>query len=231
MGLHEFIGMPYEPQGWHQEAEYPKQKKITYGLSLEYMDFFTPSEVFPSFLLDIPNFLKPQYPTADTSIDPDPSQKYEPSDKLVLLMIFNAIKLDKHISDKIKEFEDSFFENDDESEVKDDNLKAQISDRIEGLFSILARYNEGKKEQILISENDKLTIHFREQLQECLDLDNYDLKQVWDQLYEELSIFVSSPRDRVWGEITKDADGNIKLIIEPKKEFEIISPSDSDALT
>ena len=227
MGLQDFISMIGEPQEWHQKEGYSKSKEFTYGLNFEYTPISTTGDVWSAILVKMTNNIIPLYPSTDPSVDPDPCKKYEPSETLVSLMIKNAIKLDKQISDKLEEFGDSLNEYDDEPEVESDNLNAQISDRIEGLFSILARYDAGEKEHILISENDKLTIHFREEVQEWLDLDNYNLKEVWDLLYKELSIFASSPRDRVWGKIMKDANDNIKLLIEPKKEFEIINPSDN----
>ena len=245
MGLEDFIGIIPKSEGNYIES--PKVESIydhvlfqpfphaRHFEMLRDIRFEMPWDTVERFkivkrLWEITDYKKPIFPVIDSPVDLDPTKKFEPNETLVSLMTNNAVDLDKHIWHKLEEVGDYLYEQNAESEVGIDYFKAQISSRIEGLFSILARYNEGKKEHVLISESGKLTIHFREEVQKWLDLDNYNLREVWDLLYKQLSILASSPRDRVWGKLTKDANDNIMLLIDPKEEFEIINPSDIDGL-
>lgn len=226
MGLQYFIDCAPESIGCYRK-ERPREEEPNNRRYFKYRaikalggDFFEPPrDIFDHIL---------SYDVIDKQVDHDPNQKFEPSEALVSLMKNKAIELDKQTSDKLEELDDYFYENDAETDMDSDSLKYQISKRIEGLFSILARYNEGDKKHIIISESGMLTNNFREDVQKWLDLDNYNLKEMWDLLYEELFTFASSPRDRVWGKITKD-NGNIKLLIDPKEEFKIINPKEIDS--
>ncbi len=239
MGLEDFIGIIPKSEGNYIES--PKVESIYDRFLFQPFSHVRRFEMLRDIPFEMPwgtvkrlweiiDYKKPIFPVIDSPVDLDPTKKFEPSETLVSLMTNNAIDVDKHISGKLEEVGDYLYEHDDESEMESDYFKVQISNRIEGLLSILARHNEGKKEEVLISESGKLTIHFREEVQKWMDLDNYDLREVWDLLYKQLSILASYPRNRVWGKLTKDANDNIVLHIDPKEEFEIINPRDIDSL-
>lgn len=147
-----------------------------------------------------------------------PLSKFTPSQNFISKIVENSIKSeDNNIAEKKKKRTRSY----------NDKLKKQfknhISEQIEGTFTLLVRYNPRAK-QIRISKDEVLSLEFRELLEKCLDLDNYNLKNLWDILYKELSTFLVVERKRSWGLLFKGDNNDIHLKIDPNRKFQIISP-------